>query len=177
MPDDIPIAIFDTNIFLLGLDFNLIKGVIYTTAGVINEIDVDRYAEKNRNIMNRIQAGLDSKKLVLQTPSQKYIKEVEFKSKVTGDFKVLSRVDKELIALALELRNTHKQEVILYTNDYSMENLCLEIDLHFSPIHKDGIKSKMIWEVYCPFCQEIRDVKDLNRTCERCGQKLKRRKK
>ena len=177
MSDDNPIAIFDTNIFLLGLDFNLIKGVIYTTAGVINEVDVNRYAEKNRNILNRIQAGLDSKKLILQSPSQKYLNEVEIKSKVTGDFKALSLVDKKLIALALELKNNQKQEVILYTNDYSMENLCLEMDLRFSPIYKDGIKSKMIWEVYCPFCQEICDVKDLNSTCERCGQKLKRRKK
>ena len=48
------LLIFDTNIFLTGINFNLIEGIIYTSPKVIEEITVNRYAEKNRNIINKI---------------------------------------------------------------------------------------------------------------------------
>jgi len=82
-----------------------------------------------------------------------------------------------LIALALELNSEFQQEVVLYTNDYSMENLCTQLNIPFSPFVKTGINSRIIWEVYCPFCNQIFESKDLNTKCDRCGQKLKRRKK
>jgi len=113
------ILIFDANIFLTGVDFNLINGIIYSTQNIIKEIEVDKYINKNRNILNKIQAALDSKKLILKTPSNKYIEEVEEKSKLTGDYNALSTTDKELIAVALELKETLNKEVKIYTNDYS----------------------------------------------------------
>ena len=172
------ILIFDANIFLTGLDFNLIKDVIYTTPGIIDEIKVKRYSEKNRNIINKIQAAIESKKLFVRSPSKPFLDEVKNKSKLTGDFKALSEADSELIALTLELISENLGEnVIIYTNDYSMENLCSELNVPFSPLGKKGIKSRIIWEVYCPFCREIHEARDFNRPCEKCGQKLKRRPK
>jgi len=172
------LLIFDANIFLTGLDFNLIKDIIYTTHSVIDEIKVKRYSEKNRNIINKIQAAIDSKKLILRSPSRSYIEVIEKKSKITGDYKALSEADKELVALALELINTNLNEnVTIYTNDYSMENLCSELNIPFSPLGKNGIKRKIYWEVYCPFCKDIRENQDFNRQCEICGQTLKRRPK
>ncbi|MFX1258513.1 MAG: NOB1 family endonuclease [Promethearchaeota archaeon] len=174
--ENIMILTFDSNIFLTGIDFNLINGIIYTTPKIIDEIKVDKYLEKNRNILNRIQAAIDSKKLIIKSPSDKYIQEIEFKSKLTGDYKALSDADKELIALTLELINTLNRNTIIYTNDYSMENLCSELNIPFSPLMgKKGIKLKIIWEVYCPFCKDIRKSEDLNEKCEICGSKLKRR--
>lgn len=171
------ILIFDTNIFLTGIDFNLLKGIIYTTPNVIEEIKIDKYINKNRNILNKIQAAIDSKKLILKTPSNKYIDEIEKKSELTGDYNALSNTDKELIGLTLELKETETINIMIYTNDYSMENLCSELNIPFSPLFKNGIKSKIIWEVFCPFCREPHKVEDLNKECERCGSKLKRRPK
>ena len=177
MKNSSEISVFDTNIFLTEIDFNLIRGVIYTTPKILDEVKVERYAEKNRNIVSRIHAALESQHLIIKIPSEKYLEEVEKKSKITGDFKALSVADKELIALTLELKDTLNQDIILYTNDYSIENLCMELKIKFSPLGKEGIKSKIMWEVYCPFCQEVHDFNDFNTPCERCGQKLKRRKK
>ena len=87
------LLIFDTNIFLTGIDFNLLKGIIYTPQKVIEEITVNRYLEKNRNIINRIQAALDSKKLILKAPSDKNLKKIEDRSKLSGDYNVLSDTD------------------------------------------------------------------------------------
>lgn len=172
-----PILIFDTNIFLLGINFNVIDGNIYTTPDVIEEVKHKRYTNKNRNIINRIQAAIESKKLLLQTPTKKFTQEIDINSKTTGDYKSLSIVDKELIALALELKLTLKEDVVLYTNDYSMQNLCSELNIAFSPLIREGIKSKIIWEVYCPFCNEIKTVEEYGKDCEICGTMLKRRKK
>ena len=172
------ILIFDANIFLTGLDFNLINDIIYTTPSILDEIKVRRYSEKNRNIINKIQAAIESKKLLVRLPSKPFLNEVKEKSKLTGDFKALSEADSELIALTLELMSENFNEnVIIYTNDYSMENLCSELNIPFSPLGKKGITSRIIWEVYCPFCREIHEARDFNRSCEKCGQKLKRRPK
>jgi len=100
---------------------------------------------------------------------------VEEKSKLTGDFNALSKTDILLVALALELIKTTNNEIIIYTNDYSMENLCSELNLKFKPLFKNGIKSKIYFEVYCPYCKTTYKSEDLYKNCERCGLKLKRR--
>lgn len=171
------ISLLDTNIFFLGLDFILIKGLVYTTPSVIEEIKVEKYEVKNRNVISRIEAALENKKLIIKSPSGNYINQVINNSKKTGDFKALSKTDIDLIALALELITDSSLEVTLYTNDYSMENLCVELEIPFSAVGKNGIDSKIIWEVYCPFCLDIFEAEFFNTRCEKCGQRLKRRKK
>ncbi|TFG14753.1 MAG: hypothetical protein EU535_02880 [Promethearchaeota archaeon] len=171
------ILIFDTNIFLLGIDFNLIDGLIYTTPEVIEEIRHKKYLSKNRNILNKIYAAIESKKLILKNASDQYFQEIEHNSKITGDYNALSAVDKGLVALTLELRETVNKNVKIYTNDYTIENICSELNISFSPLNKKGIKSKTIWEVYCPYCNEVFKPEDLHKYCDRCGLKLKRRPK
>lgn len=171
------ILIFDTNIFLMGVDFNLLEGIIYTTDNIIEEVKVERYLNKNRNIINRIQAAIDSGKLKVRTPSKTYVSEIDKSSKITGDYNALSNPDKELIDLALELKFTCNKNILVYTNDYSMQNVCSEMQIPFSPLIRKGIKSKILWEVYCPHCEDIHNVEELNKPCEKCGLKLKRRPK
>ncbi|MHA2007968.1 MAG: NOB1 family endonuclease [Promethearchaeota archaeon] len=177
MYDDSIVSVIDTNIFLTGIDINLIKGIIYSTPSVVEEIKVKKYTDKNRNIINKIEAALTSRKLILTKPSEDFISSVIHKSKITGDHKALSYVDIELIALTLELMEKSGKDVKLYTNDYSMENVCSELNIPFSSLFKNGIESKIIWEVYCPFCKSIQRSEDLNKKCETCGSKLKRRPK
>ena len=100
---------------------------------------------------------------------------MEEKAKLTGDINALSKTDIGLIALALELINTANNEITLYTNDYSMENLCSELNLKFKTLFKNGIKDKIYFEVYCPYCKTTHKSEDLNKNCEMCGLKLKRR--
>ena len=169
------IHVFDTNIFLTGMDFNLIEGVIYTTPSVIEEIDVERYKEKNRNTLNKIFIAKENRKLMVRVPSNEFLDIVQKNAHRSGDIKALSKTDKEVIALTLELQETFHKQVILYTNDYSMENACMEMGIPFSPLYLKGITSKIYWEVYCPFCNEIHDVSQYNEPCEKCGLRLKRR--
>ncbi len=169
--------IFDTNIFLTGIDINLIKGILFTTPKIIEEIKVKKFFDKNRIILTRIQAAIDSKKLYIRSPSAKYIQIVNENARFTGDYNALSDADKELIALALEFKHNKRKNVIIYTDDYSMENVCSELKVSYSSLNKNGINKKIIWEVYCPFCEDSHKPEDLNKSCEKCGSKLKRKPK
>ncbi|MFW9879340.1 MAG: NOB1 family endonuclease [Candidatus Thorarchaeota archaeon] len=171
------IYIFDTNIFLTGIDFNVIRGVIYTTPSIVEEVKASKFLEKNRNILNKINAAIESKKLKTKHPKGKYLTLVKQASKKTGDFNALSDADKELIALTLELIKTTDKMVKIYSNDYSIENVCVELNIPFSSLYKNGIESKIIWQIYCPYCKTIHKAEDFNQVCEICGSKLKRRPK
>ncbi len=173
----IKIYIFDTNIFLTGIDFNLFEGIIYTTPSIIEEVKDYRYQVKNRNIVHKIYAAIESKKLKIKFPEENYIEKVNEISKKTGDFKALSIVDKELIALCLELIEKPNYKVKIYSNDYSVENVCSELSIPFSPLYKEGIEDKITWQIYCPQCQTIHKAEDLNKICEICGSILRRRPK
>lgn len=177
MKKKIKIYIFDTNIFLTGIDFNLFEGIIYTTPSVIEEVKDYRFQVKNRNIVHKIYAAMENKKLKIKFPEENYIERVNETSKKTGDFKALSFVDRELIALSLELIENLHEKVKMYSNDYSIENLCSELNIPFSPLYKEGIESKITWQIYCPQCQTIHKAEDLNKVCEICGSILKRRPK
>lgn len=172
------ILVLDTNIFLRGFSFNLFQGILYTTPSILQEIEVKRYLHKNRNILNRVQAAIESKKLIIQEPSERSLQQVKDISKNTGDIKVLSPADRELIALTLDLTKHHgKEKVIMLSNDYSMENVSQELEVPYSPLGRKGISTQINWEVFCPFCKKIYNAEHLNESCEFCGAKLKRRKK
>ena len=171
------ILIFDTNIFLIGIDFNVILHKIYTVPTVLEEIEVDQYLSRNRNIINRINIAIESGNLIIKEPSPKYILKVTDISYETGDLKALSEADRQLIALALELIDLTKQEVILYSNDYSIQNCCKELKIHTQSLMKRGISQLIHFEVYCPQCKTLHDAYELNEPCEICGSKLKRKPK
>ncbi|MFX1591172.1 MAG: NOB1 family endonuclease [Promethearchaeota archaeon] len=177
MKEKASIFIFDANIFLIGIDFNLFEGIIYTTPSIIDEVKESRYKEKNRNILNKVNAAIETRKLKLKSPKDEYINKVREISKKTGDFNALSDADNGLLAVSLELIEKQGENVKIYTNDYSIENVCSELNIPFSSLYKEGIESKIIWEIYCPFCKKIGKAEDLNKNCEICGSKLRRRPK
>jgi len=175
VPKKNSILIFDTNIFLTGIDFSLIPSKIYTTPQVIEEIEVIKYLSKNRTILNRILAAIETGKLIVKSPPDKYRFRVKEKSKITGDFLKLSETDVGVIALALDLKEFENYEVIVYTNDYSIENLCSHLKLSFKSIFKEGIKKKYLFTLYCPSCKKTYDMSYGEKNCDNCGSELKRK--
>ncbi|MFW9818389.1 MAG: NOB1 family endonuclease [Candidatus Thorarchaeota archaeon] len=177
MNEKTPIYIFDANIFLSGIDFNVIEGLIYTTHSIIEEVNLRKFKEKNRNILNKITAAIETRKLKIKVPKEKFIDRVKEISKVTGDYNALSDADKEILAVSLELLEKRREGIMVYSNDYSIENVCSELNIPYSPLFKKGIESKIIWEIYCPYCKKLYRAEDLDKTCEICGKKLRRRPK
>jgi len=141
----------------------------------VDELKVPKYIDRNRNILRRIEFAIETGKLVVKKSQDKYSNIVEEISKSIGTTKVLSKNDVSLMGLVLELMDTHPEDIILYTNDYSMENLCTMLKIRFKPLYKKGIEEKMYFEVYCPYCKTQHKPEDLNKKCERCGLHLKKR--
>ncbi len=171
------ILIFDTNIFLTGIDINLFPNKIYTTPEIIDEIEVERYESRNRNIINRIKAAIESKMLIIKNPSEKYVNQTKATARITGDIKALSDQDYSIIALALDLMNSQHYDIELFTNDYSIQNVCFELNITVRSLYKSGIEHQIKFEVFCPHCQTIHNCDKLNDFCEMCGSRLKRRPK
>ena len=141
----------------------------------MDELKVRKYNDRNRNILRRIEIAIETGKLVVKRSQDKYSNVVVEKSKSSGTTKVLSKNDTSLMGLVLELMDTYSEDIILYTNDYSMENLCIMLKIRYEPLYKKGIKEKMYFEVYCPYCRTLHQPEDLGKKCERCGLQLKKR--
>ncbi len=141
----------------------------------MKELKVPNYINRNRNILRRVELAIETGKLVVKKSKDKYINIVEEKSKSTGTTKVLSKNDISLMGLVLELMDTYPEDIMLYTNDYSMENLCTMLKIRFKPLYKKGIEERMYFEVYCPYCKTLHNPEDLYKKCERCGLQLKKR--
>ncbi len=163
--------VFDTNIFLIGVNFNIIKNHLYTVPGVLEELRVDRYLGENAIILERIQYAVESGQLTIRMPEDMYREKVLKAATITNDLSFLSEVDINLISLAFEVKEIEQNRVILFTNDYSMENVCLELNIPFSPLGKKGIsKIRYRSDRVCPACGEINPIEA--NACRRCGTKF-----
>ncbi len=124
---------------------------IYITPGVESEVK---------------KKGLDFSIYRVVSPSRYNTKLVVKAAKETGDFPVLSAVDMELLALALQLDAT------IITDDYAIQNVAAHLKLDFQGLHQDGIKEMRKWKWKCTSCG--RYFNKHYDVCPVCGGELKR---
>jgi UPF0271 protein len=125
-------------------------------------------------IYTRFRAAIESGKLQVRTPADDSLAEVEKSSKTVGDVRFLSDVDKQVLALAFELRNQGENAVVV-TDDYSIQNVANQIDLNFVPLMTFGIRYRLNWIIYCPACHRRYPPDSKIKNCETCGTELKRK--
>lgn len=168
------IYVFDTSAFIKGMDVNVIdQSRCYTTDGVLSEI-------KNSFKRQRIDISIQSRKLIIASPSLEAVRKAKQAALQSGDLPFLSSVDIDLIALAITLTtdvieladNTSLLEVI--TDDYSIQNVLKHLNIRIHSFMQKGIRDFIRWEIYCPVCNKIYKA-DKNNYCTDCEVKLKRR--
>ncbi len=165
--------ILDTSALLSGKDYyNDQEHELYTTPKVEHELKRgpshpgdDDWTDIERKFGYLIEAGL---KIV--APSAASIEKVKTAAARTGDIKRLSDTDLEIIAVALELTRPSEETLIL-TDDYSIQNLSVELGLRFKPVSEKGITEKFHWKYKCTGCaREWDEPADI---CPICGSKVK----
>jgi UPF0271 protein len=114
--------------------------------------------------------------LKVLTPEEHYLEMVENATMQMGESEALSRTDKHVLALGLQLAN-EDYEPILVSEDYSVQNMAKELDLDYQGLATPGIKKKIEWEIYCPGCRKTFQKPQPEDICPICGTKLKRRPK
>ncbi|MFB6283207.1 MAG: NOB1 family endonuclease [Halobacteria archaeon] len=102
----------------------------------------------------------------VEVPSRQVREEVEWHARDTGDFEELSRTDRYLIGVALEL------DGVLVTDDYAMQNVAERADVEVEVIAKEGIEEERDWKFQCQGCGRVYDEKV---RCHVCGSETTRK--
>ena len=123
---------------------------------------------QSQSIMNN---ALKDDLLVIQEPSKKYMDIVDDTIKTSGDILRLSNVDKKLLALAIEKKSEHN-DIILLTDDYSIQNVAKILKIPFQSIITEGINQVYNWKLICKGCKKEYSDDYSFSECEICGSPL-----
>ena len=151
--------VLDASAFYAGIPFSS-NEASYTTSLVYNEIE---HIKKDHDA---IQILIETKRLVINDPEDKFIIIANNAAKKSGDFPNLSNQDISAIALSLQL------QAELVTDDFAISNVAKNLNIKVVPVMTSGIKNVVTWRYYCPGCKT-----NFSRVteCPRCGNKLKRK--
>jgi UPF0271 protein len=162
------IIVLDTSAFVAGFDpFSL----------NVEQVTVPKVEEEiRRNSMNklRFETALSNGRVKVIAPSQEFLHQIEISSGKVGDAFKLSETDKELLALALELKSTEYSPQIV-SDDYSIQNVATKLGIEFLALATFGIKRLLEWIRYCPACYREYPANSASKECKVCGTLLKRK--
>ena len=86
----------------------------------------------------------------------------------TGDLPRLSPVDLEILALAMSTGET------LFTDDYSLQNVCRNLNHPFESVSNKRSKQQWAWELRCIGCKTTRKAdSQVEQECDICGSTMK----
>src|SRR3989338_6542929 len=117
---------------------------LITTSKILDEL-------KSMETHNLALHALMTQQLEIHDPQQKSIDKIESLALKKGFKTKLSIQDKELIALALEL-SRKKHDLIVLTDDFSIQNFLAILKIPFESIHGKGIEKIMEFSLNCIGC-------------------------
>lgn len=121
-----------------------------------------------------VQLLRDTQKLRILEPTLESVKAVVDAATSLGDLANLSKPDRQLLALALDL-SKQDYHVVVLTDDYSIQNVAQQLSIIFRPIGEHGIREIIQWETYCRACKRRFHDHAKGEPCPICGTILKRR--
>lgn len=128
----------------------------------------------NSMVWLRFKTAVESGKLKVKTPLEKFRDNVKASATIVGDSYYLSETDLQILALALELKTTGYCPLII-TDDYSIQNVATQIGIEFSSLATFGIRRLLKWVRYCPACHKEYPANYNSKKCAVCGTELKRK--
>ncbi len=152
------IYIADASLFIIR---KRLEGSIVTVPSVVEELR-DENARTTMELMNvRVEPSLPGFK-----------KEVRSKAGITKDSEELSDTDVDILAKALEY--SKREETILVTDDFAVQNTAIQLGIKVMPAGQRKIKDVLLWEKQCIGCKRRFPEGDV---CPVCGSPMKKRRK
>jgi UPF0271 protein len=162
------VAVLDTSAFIAGFDPLSIMHDVYSVKAVEMELAAGSLP------FVRFKTAVENGKLKLKAPRAEFLRRVKESSRDVGDVFFLSDVDSQVLALALELKDSGNEPLIV-TDDYSIQNVANQLGLEFAPLMTFGIRFRLHWMRYCPACKRKYPPDYKHKKCEVCGTELKRK--
>jgi UPF0271 protein len=160
--------VLDTSAFIAGFEPLSVQNAQYSVPKVRKELVAYSLAR------TRFTTAVEKGKLIVRAPRPEYAKRIRASSKAVGDLLFLSEADRQVLALALELKSEgHRPQVV--TDDYSIQNVANQLDIEFTSLMTYGIRYRFRWTLYCPACYRRYPADYRAKHCEVCGTKLKRK--
>jgi UPF0271 protein len=158
------VFIVDTSAILSGKPIDIPNGILLTTPGVSDEISPGGRDYRTFQM-------LTEKGLQIHSPTKASLHLVQKSAKETGDDQRLSTADVEILALALDLKDETDCEVTILTDDYSIQNVAMMLNLKFQGFSQKEITQRYQWISHCPGCnRRFQEPVDI---CPVCGTKTK----
>ena len=164
------VVVLDTSAFVAGFDPFSLGAEQVTVPKVEEEI------RRNSMVKMRLETAIESGKLKVLAPTQEFAGKAEASANKVGDSHKLSETDKQLLALALELKASGYAPQIV-TDDYSIQNVAAQMGIEFLSLATFGIKRLLEWIRYCPACHKQYPADCKFKECQVCGTELKRKPK
>ena len=160
------IFILDSSAIISGKPIDLDDDIMMTTRSVSSELES---YEKDFFLFQY----LIDKGLIIKSPSKNSITKIKNISKKTGDIDRLSETDIDILALALDNIINEKREVVILTDDYSIQNVSCFLNIKYKSINQPGITKKFKWIRRCSGCGK--NFKENLKTCPICGSSINKK--
>ena len=164
---DEDVFVLDTSAFITG--YEPADGSVknYTVPKVIDEL-------ADQMIKIRVLAAVDSGRLHIIEPEEEFKNKILETAETTGDSTTLSQTDVSVLSLALQLKMSAKNPVVV-TDDFAIQNLANYLKIKHKSLTTRGISRSIRWQTYCPACH--RNFKNIvqSKVCPVCGTKLSRK--
>ncbi|MBU4492532.1 MAG: NOB1 family endonuclease [Euryarchaeota archaeon] len=135
--------------------------MIVTVPSVVKELR-DENARTAMELMN----------VKVEPPLESFKKEVRTKAGISRDSEELSAADIDILAKALEY--SRREETILVTDDFAVQNTAIQLGIKVMPAGQRKIKDVLLWEKQCIGCKRRFPEGD---ECPVCGSPMKKRRK
>lgn len=135
-----------------------------------NNFTISEVTEELKDIQSKMAMdnALKDGLLTIVEPDSDAMKTVETAIKKSGDVLRLSITDKKLLALAIHIKNLHG-DVVLITDDYSIQNVSKLLKIPFKSVLTSGIKEIYGWKKVCRGCKKEYSEDYSFEECEICG--------
>jgi len=157
--------VLDTSAFIMGFNPSPM-GKTFTVDAVENELSLGTTAQL------RFRLSKEKRDLTVRNPSAQARDRVEATLRNAGEKGYLSEADRDVLALALDLK-LEGSDPLIVSDDYAVQNIAEYLGLKYGSLANFGILHKFAWVMYCPACH--RRFEPPEKQCRVCGTDLKRR--
>jgi endoribonuclease Nob1 len=162
------VMVLDTSAFVAGFDPFTVREEQIAPPMVEEEV------KRNTMTLLRFSTAVESGRLKIFAPTQEFLDKVKASATSVGDSFFLSDTDKQVLALALEIKARGDNPQIM-TDDYSIQNVAKKLGLDYVALVTFGIKRLLTWIRYCPACHRTYPANFKATECPICGTELKRK--